>query len=80
MKLKWTQNRKIKFLKYAREHNARSLVIGRIEIYLPRNSSDADKSIFLNNFKTGAHNHTKGFEFWDKHRDRNVEPILIGDY
>lgn len=37
-------------------------------------------SNFLNNFKIGAHNHTKGFEFWDKHRDRNVEPILIGDY
>ncbi|TLY46074.1 MAG: hypothetical protein E6K54_08575 [Gammaproteobacteria bacterium] len=65
---------------YVRDHNARSLIIGRIEIYLPRNSSDADKSIFLNNLKIGAHNHTKGFEFWDKHRDRNVEPILIGDY
>jgi hypothetical protein len=65
---------------YVRDHNARSLIIGRIEIYLPRNSSDADKSIFLNNLKKGAHNHTKGFEFWDKHRDRNVEPILIGDY
>ena len=62
---------------YARDYNATSLVIGRIEIYLPRNSSDADKSGFLNNFKTGAHNHTKGFEFWNNHGDCNSENIVI---
>jgi hypothetical protein len=62
---------------YARDHNARSLIIGRIEIYLPGNSPDADKSIFLNNFKTGARNHTKGFEFWNNHQDCNSEPIFL---
>ena len=35
------------------------------------------KKIFLDDFKQGAYSHTKGFEFWNNHWDRNLELILI---
>mgnify|MGYP003488255524 CR=1 FL=1 len=62
---------------YISARNAGGLIIGQIEIFSPKNFSDSDKNLFLNNFKKGAYNHTKGFEFWYKHWDRNSEPILM---
>lgn len=62
---------------YSSVRNTGSLLIGQIEISPPSNLPDCDKNIFLNNFKNGAYSHTKGFEFWNKHWDRNLELILI---
>lgn len=58
----------------------KGLGIGQIRIVLPRNFSKPDIDMFLNNFKEGACAHTKGFEFWNNHRDCNSEPILIVEY
>ena len=58
---------------YSSARNTGSLAIGQIEISPPKNLSDNDKKIFLDDFKQGAYSHTKGFEFWNNHWDRNLE-------
>ena len=62
---------------YSSARNTGSLAIGQIEISPPRSLSDTGKKIFLDDFKQGAYSHTKGFEFWNNHWDRNLELILI---
>lgn len=57
--------------------SGKGLAIGQIKIVLPRDFSNADIDIFLNNFKEGVYDHTKGFEFWNNHRDCNLELIMI---
>lgn len=53
------------------------LTIGQIRVILPRDLSNPDIDIFLNNFKEGASTHTKGFEFWNNHQDCDSDPIMI---
>ena len=55
----------------------KGLGIGQIRIVLPRNFSNTDIDMFLNNFKEGACAHTKGFEFWNNHRDCDSELIFV---
>lgn len=55
----------------------KGLAIGQIKIVLPRNFSNSDINIFLNNLKDGACAHTKGFEFWNNHWDHNSDPVVI---
>ena len=57
--------------------SGKGLDIGQIKIVFPRNLSNPDIDMFLNNFKEGACAHTKGFEFWNNHRDCNLELIPI---
>jgi len=53
------------------------LTIGQIRVILPRDLSNPDIDIFLNNFQEGASTHTKGFEFWNNHQDCDLDPIMI---
>ncbi|BBB15368.1 hypothetical protein RVIR1_08860 [Candidatus Rickettsiella viridis] len=49
-------------------------------IFFPSNSPDIDKTLFLDNLWSGFYHHTMEFEFWNKYRDHNLEPIQILDY
>lgn len=57
---------------YRSASNGKGLVIGQIKITLPRDLSNPDIDMFLNNFKEGACTYTKGFEFWYNHRDHKI--------
>lgn len=57
--------------------SGKDLVIGQIKIVLPRDFSNPERDLFLNNLKDGASAHTKGFEFWNNHWDRNSDPVVI---
>lgn len=65
---------------YRSANSAEGLVIYQTNLFLPRNFIDTDKTLFLDNLYSGFYSHIKGFELWDNHRDRDLEPILIVDY
>lgn len=65
---------------YRSASSAEGLAIYQTKLFFPRNLSNADKNLFLDNLWSGFCHHTEIFEFWNKHRDHNLEPILTADY
>ena len=65
---------------YRSASSAEELAIYQTKLFLPKNLPDMNKGLFLDNLWNGFCHHTKRFEFWDKHRDHNVEPLMIRDY